>query len=224
MSKGLTIARTFYRAGHRVVGADFEPYKVPVCGRFSSAIEKFYRLSKPSVESGPTQYIKELTDLIVKEKVELWVSCSSVASAIEDGEAAEIIEKETPCKAIQFGVTLTETLHEKHSFIDNTRRLGLNVPDTHLAIIFLIWPLSNSNPRPEPTTPALFDTAVMFLIEGVAFTSLISVSGTPQRPKPPHKTVLSDFKSFIASAAEGRTLFIADLGREDEKRRAWRMD
>lgn len=132
MSKGLNIARTFYQAGHRVIGADFEPYRIPVCGHFSTSISKFYRLSKPTPKSGSGKYIQDLIDIVNKEGVELWVPCSGIASGIEDGEAAEALEKETPCKAIQFGLTLTETLHEKHFFIDNTRRLGLNVPSTHL--------------------------------------------------------------------------------------------
>jgi hypothetical protein len=131
MSKGLTLARTFYRAGHRVIGADLEPYRIPVCGRFSSAIEKFYRVPKPISDSG-ADYIKSLISIIEKEGVELWVSCSGVASQMVDGEAAEAIEKATTCKVIQFGLTLTTTLHDKHSFIDNTRSIGLNVPDTHL--------------------------------------------------------------------------------------------
>ncbi len=132
MSKALAIARAFYRAGHRVIGADFEPYLIPVCGHFSIAIDTFYRVSKPTTEAGAAKYIRDLTDIVKKEKVELWVSCSGVASALEDGEAAEIIEKETKCRAIQFGLTLTETLHEKHSFIENTRKTGLNVPCTRL--------------------------------------------------------------------------------------------
>jgi hypothetical protein len=131
-SKGLTIARTFYRAGHRVIGADFEPYLIPVCGHFSTSIETFYRLSPPSGETGTVKYIKNLIDIVKKEKVELWVSCSNMDSGIEDGEAAETVEKDTNCKAIQFGLTLTEALHDKYSFIDNTRKLGLNVPETHL--------------------------------------------------------------------------------------------
>lgn len=132
MSKGLNVARTFYRAGHRVIGADFEPYLIPVCGHFSTSIDRFYRLSKPTSEAGSAKYIQDLIDIINKEGVELWVPCSGIASGIEDGEAAEAISKETRCKAVQFGLTLTETLHEKHFFIDNTRNLGLNVPDTHL--------------------------------------------------------------------------------------------
>ncbi|PVH82130.1 hypothetical protein DL98DRAFT_514193 [Cadophora sp. DSE1049] len=132
MSKGLNVARTFYRAGHRVIGADFEPYLIPVCGHFSTSIDKFYRLSKPTSEAGSAKYIQDLIDIVNKEGVELWVPCSGIASGVEDGEAAEAISKETRCKAVQFGLTLTETLHEKHFFIDNTRNLGLNVPDTHL--------------------------------------------------------------------------------------------
>lgn len=132
MSKGLTLARTFYRAGHRVIGADFEDHMIPVCGHFSKSIDAFYRLSRPGSETGGARYIKDMIDIIKKENVEIWVSCSGIASGVKDGEAAEVIEKETKCKAIQFGLTLTATLHEKHSFIDNTRELGLNVPDTHL--------------------------------------------------------------------------------------------
>lgn len=132
MSKGLNVARTLYRAGHRVIGADFEPKMIPVCGHFSTSIVKFYRLSKPTREGGSVDYIQDLINIVKQEGVELWVPCSGIASGIEDGEAAEAIEKETTCKAIQFGLTLTETLHEKHFFIDNTRKLGLNVPDTHL--------------------------------------------------------------------------------------------
>ena len=89
MSKGLTLARTFYRAGHRVIGADFEPYQIPVCGHFSTSIEKFYRLSKPT-QNG-TEYIQQLKGIIEKENIELWVSVSGNASVLEDGEAAEII-------------------------------------------------------------------------------------------------------------------------------------
>ncbi|EKD17373.1 hypothetical protein MBM_04234 [Drepanopeziza brunnea f. sp. 'multigermtubi' MB_m1] len=133
MSKGLAIARAFYRAGHRVVGADFEPYGVPVCGRFSAALSKFYRLRKPEGGStGSSAYARGLVDIVLREKVELWISCSGVASAVEDGEAAEAVEKLTDCKAVQFGVAMTSLFHEKHSFIENTRRIGLNVPETHL--------------------------------------------------------------------------------------------
>ncbi|ESZ97728.1 hypothetical protein SBOR_1915 [Sclerotinia borealis F-4128] len=130
MSKGLSIARSFYRAGHHVIGADFEPYGIPVCGHFSKSI-RFYRLGKPCEKQGAAGYVKDIVEIIRKEKVELWVSCSGVASAIEDGEAAERVERETDCVVVQFGVGLTETLHEKYSFVKHTMNLGLNVPLTY---------------------------------------------------------------------------------------------
>lgn len=133
MSKGLAIARAFHKEGHDVVAADFEPYGIPVCGRFSNAVRKFYRLPQESQnELGESTYVTALLSIVRKEKIDLWVSCSGVASALEDARAAEAVEKETECKAIQFGVDMTGTLHEKYSFNENTRKLGLNTPKTHL--------------------------------------------------------------------------------------------
>lgn len=135
MAKGLVIARCFYRDGHRVIGADFEPNNISVNGRFSVALTKFYRLNKPLPETGGSEkYVESLLNIITKEKVELWVSCSGVASAIEDAEAAEAIESFSTCKAIQFNVSTTRNLHDKYSFFENTARLGLHVPETHLVM------------------------------------------------------------------------------------------
>lgn len=131
MTKGLALARSFYEAGHDVIGADFEPNGTKVCGRVSRSLKKFVPLRKPDPKLGSARYIQGLLDVVTKEKVDLWVSCSGVASAVEDGEAKEIIERRTSCKAIQFDVETTQTLHEKHTFIDRTRELGLTVPETH---------------------------------------------------------------------------------------------
>ena len=131
MSKGLALARMFYEAGHNVIGADFEPQGVPVCGRFSKALKKFYRLPKPDQVIGPTYYIEGLLQVVKREHVDLWVSCSGVASAVEDGQAKEVIERRSDCKAIQFDVQTTATLHEKHSFIQRTMALGLPAPETY---------------------------------------------------------------------------------------------
>ncbi|KAI9762672.1 MAG: hypothetical protein M4579_000290 [Chaenotheca gracillima] len=131
MSKGLHLARTFYEAGHQVIGADFEPHGIPVSGRFSRALQRFYTLTKPNANDGAALYIRDLISIVRKEKVDLWVSCSGVASAAEDGQAKEEIEHRTLCKAVQFDTQLTTTLHEKHTFIQNTAALGLNTPETH---------------------------------------------------------------------------------------------
>ena len=131
MAKGLFLARTFYKAGHNVIGVDFEPSGIPVCGRFSKALRSFYSLPKPNERSGAAYYIAALLHIVRKEKVDLWVSCSGVASAVEDGQAKEVLERRSDVRCIQFDVLTTQMLHEKDSFIAQTQHLGLPVPETH---------------------------------------------------------------------------------------------
>lgn len=131
MSKGLTLARAFYEAGHDVIGADFEPYGIPVSGRFSRALRTFYTLPVPNERDGSAHYIHELLRITRREKVDLWVSCSGVSSAVEDAQAKEVLERRSDCIAIQFDVATTLALHEKDTFIQRTRELGLPVPETH---------------------------------------------------------------------------------------------
>lgn len=133
MTKGLSLARLFYAAGHNVIGADFESMLFPTsCGHVSRSLKAFHRLAKPDgSREGSARYAQSLLDIIRKEKVDLWVSCSGVASAVEDGQAKEMIELVTNCKAVQYDVEMTKRLHEKHSFIEYTKSLGLPVPETH---------------------------------------------------------------------------------------------
>lgn len=131
MTKGLFLARTFYKAGHNVIGADFEPHRIPICGRFSKALRTFYSLPKPNETAGAAYYIDALLHIVRTEKVDLWVSCSGVASAVEDGQAKEVLERRSDVTCIQFDVLTTQMLHEKHTFIARTQQLGLPVPETH---------------------------------------------------------------------------------------------
>ena len=131
MSKGLALARAFYIAGHNVIGADFEPHGVLVCGRFSRSLQKFYALPKPNAREGSAYYINALLRIVQREQVDLWVSCSGVANAADDGQAKEVLERRSDCKCIQFDVATTQMLHEKDTFIAETLRLGLPVPETH---------------------------------------------------------------------------------------------
>lgn len=151
MTKGLCLARLFHKAGMgiRVIAADFEPMGTPVPGRASAAVDEFYRLEKPtSGPGGSGRYVEGILNVISREKVDLWVSCSGVASAVEDGEAKEIVEKRTSCRAVQFDVATTQTLHEKNTFIEQAKSFGLTVPDTHtIKSVKAVWDaLSNAPP------------------------------------------------------------------------------
>lgn len=134
MAKGLTLARSFYLAGHTVIGADFEPHLAPVSGRISKCLARFYTLQPPTSDtfSGSQPYVTSLIDIIANHNIDLWVSCSGVASALSDGYAQEAIRTHLPtCKTIQFDLETTQALHEKHTFIPYTASLDLPIPTTH---------------------------------------------------------------------------------------------
>ncbi|OHF02156.1 hypothetical protein CORC01_02436 [Colletotrichum orchidophilum] len=130
MTKGLALARLFHQAGHRVVGADFSPY---ACGSRSRALAVYHVLQKPGrAGGGADPYLDSVLRIVEREKVDLWVSCSGVGSAVEDGIVKEVIEARTRCRAVQFDVARTRILHEKDAFMDHTRETGLRVPESYL--------------------------------------------------------------------------------------------
>lgn len=130
-AKGLFLVRSFYEAGHDVIGADFELYGVSVSGRFSRSLRKFYSLAQPGAEDDFTYHLPDLLGIIQREKVDLWINCSGQSSPLEDAQAKEIIERRSDCIAIQFDLANTGALHEKLNFIQRARELGLPVPETH---------------------------------------------------------------------------------------------
>ncbi|KAI1753158.1 carbamoylphosphate synthase large subunit [Xylaria castorea] len=134
MAKGLTLARAFHLSGHRVIGADFEDYIIPCSGRFSKSLSGFYSLPRPYSPTHTRAYTELLVQIIKDEKIDLWVSCSGIASAIEDAQAKEAIEQQTSCTCIQFDVATTSMLHEKNTFMRACAERGLSIPDTHEVI------------------------------------------------------------------------------------------
>ncbi|KAM0420261.1 hypothetical protein ACHAPT_011920 [Fusarium lateritium] len=132
MAKGLALARMFYRRGHRVIGADCHSLSP---GRVSCAVDRYYCLPKPSDSSSFSvndPYLNQLAEIVEQEGVALWISVSDVTAAIEDATAKEIFEARTGVKVIQFGVEDVRRLHEKDSFIQHTKTLGLTVPTTEV--------------------------------------------------------------------------------------------
>lgn len=136
MSKGLALARLFHRAGHRVIGADSHRLAP---GRVSATLEAFYRLPPPrktpfgdddEIEDDP--YALALLDIVKKEKVDLWVSVSDVTAVVQDALAKDMIESQTPAKAVQLSAKYVRTLHNKDSFMEYTRHLELPAPDTEV--------------------------------------------------------------------------------------------
>lgn len=158
MNKGLALARAFYEAGHDVIGADFEHYGVPIPGRFSRSLRKFERLPKPTEEDAGAAFFDALVRIVHREKVDLWVNCAGLFTAMEEAQAKEVIERRSKCVAIQFDVATTSALHQKHVFLQRTKDLGLPVPETHHVtskndvLEFLHGPATSDNPASKSAT------------------------------------------------------------------------
>lgn len=133
MTKGLTIARSLAQhTQHRIIGADTSPYSP---GRFSTSIAKYYCLDVPHGDDAEP-YIDSILSVIRSEKVDLWISCSSVIAAVEDGQVVKLAKKQAheqgrTFEAIQFNEDVVEKFHEKDRFIEYIDSIGLTVPESH---------------------------------------------------------------------------------------------
>ena len=133
MTKGLSIARVLAQSTqHRIIGADISPLSP---GRFSSAIARYYRLDTPNGNDAEP-YIDSILSVIRNEKVDLWISCSSVIAAVEDGQVVRLAQKQAKeagrrFEAIQFYEDVVEKFHEKDKFIDYIQSLDLPIPESH---------------------------------------------------------------------------------------------
>ncbi|KAF2134239.1 hypothetical protein P153DRAFT_307257 [Dothidotthia symphoricarpi CBS 119687] len=133
MTKGLAIARVLSQhTSHRIIGADISSLSP---GRFSSAIAKYYRLEAPHGDDAEP-YIDSILSIIRSEKVDLWISCSSVLAAVEDGQVVRLAEAQALShgrrfEAIQFDEHVVEKFHEKDKFIDYIASLNLPIPESY---------------------------------------------------------------------------------------------
>lgn len=123
--EAVALARIFYRAGHRVIGAEYEEYYFPIPAHFSSAIEVFYRLGNGKGERSRERYLRDLLDVVRKERIEMWVNC-------EDLEVKEVLERKTGCRVLGFDREVMELLGDEARFRKEAKKLALNIAERHL--------------------------------------------------------------------------------------------
>ena len=124
MTKALQLARSFHRAGHRVILVETSRYRF-TGHRFSNAVDAFHVVPSPE-ESG---YVDALLRIVQAENVDVYVPvCSPVASWF-DSLAKERLSPY--CEVLHVDPDLLHRLDDKYEFSVLAASAGLAVPDTH---------------------------------------------------------------------------------------------
>ena len=124
MTKALQLARSFHRAGHRVVLVEAAKYRL-TGHRFSNAVDRFYTIPNPQ---DPT-YASALLDIVQRENVDVYVPVCSPAASYYDALAKPLLEPY--CEVLHCDPDTIELLDDKYRFATAAASLGLPVPDTH---------------------------------------------------------------------------------------------
>jgi predicted ATP-grasp superfamily ATP-dependent carboligase len=125
MTKALALARSFHRAGHRVVLVESAGYRT-TGHRFSRAVDRFYVVPK----AGSDGYAAALLDIVRREGVDLYVPVCSPAASWYDALAAPVLAPY--CEVLHCDADTVARLDDKHEFLALAASLGLPVPDSHL--------------------------------------------------------------------------------------------
>ena len=123
MTKALTLARAFRRAGHRVILVESSKYRL-TGHRFSRCVDRFYTVPKPQDEA----YAHALLDIVRAESVDVYVPVCSPAASCHDALAKPLLEPH--CEVLHADADTIGMLDDKYQFVLLARSLGLTVPDT----------------------------------------------------------------------------------------------
>ncbi|MEM9136279.1 MAG: ATP-grasp domain-containing protein [Cyanobacteria bacterium P01_F01_bin.42] len=124
MTKALQLARSFYRAGHRVILT--ETHKYWLSGhRFSRAVDRFYTVPNPD----SPDYTQALLKIVQEEQVDAYVPvCSPVASHY-DSQASVLLSEY--CDVIHVDPRKITLLDDKYQFATTAESIGLSAPKSY---------------------------------------------------------------------------------------------
>jgi predicted ATP-grasp superfamily ATP-dependent carboligase len=124
MTKSLQLARSFHRAGHRVIS--IESHKYWLTGhRFSWAVDRFYTVPKPQ----SPDYLDALLKIVQLEGVDIYIPVCSPVSSYYDALAKQLLSKY--CEVMHFDPEMVQKLDDKYQFSAISASLGLAVPDAY---------------------------------------------------------------------------------------------
>ncbi len=124
MTKALQLARSFHRAGHRVILVESRKYRM-TGHRFSTAVDRFYTVPKPSSDD----YVDALLAIVRNEGVDVYVPVCSPVASYYDALAKPMLS--AYCEVLHCDPEVIRTLDDKYEFASTAASLGLSVPDTH---------------------------------------------------------------------------------------------
>ncbi|MEM7041803.1 MAG: ATP-grasp domain-containing protein [Pseudomonadota bacterium] len=122
LPKGLDLARSFRRAGYRVLVAD--PFGWHLM-RVSKAVSRSFKVTAPTIDA--QRYVEELHHIIRRENVSIVVPISEESmyvAALKERVANDVLIYSMPQDQLL-------ALHDKLSFVDRAESFGLPVPETY---------------------------------------------------------------------------------------------
>lgn len=122
--QALHLARNFYSAGARVVVCEVEG--MFALARFSTAVNKFYTLPKPSMDNLQA-YVQALCNIVEKENAAYYIPVNASCSSFYDASAKAMLELlgcTCFCPGVREGLVLDDSLEFLRRCVD----LGLPTP------------------------------------------------------------------------------------------------
>jgi hypothetical protein len=93
------------------------------------AVEVFHKLASRGGKRRRERDVRDLVDVVKKERVDIWVNCHSGDVNLE---VKEVLEREMGCKVLQFPTAGMKLLGDEVAFGEHVKKLGLNVAESNL--------------------------------------------------------------------------------------------
>lgn len=128
-TKGLHLAKTLGKAGHRVIVADTEDFWCSAV-QWSHFISKFYTVPNLNSCSGKEDYINGMINVAKAENIDWYIPVSHTKTAVADTIIKQRLTEVNPeIKCLVFDdPKLTAILDNKVLFLKECQELGLQVP------------------------------------------------------------------------------------------------
>ncbi|CAF0928601.1 unnamed protein product [Adineta ricciae] len=124
MTKALQMARSLHSDGHYVVFTEEYPLATH---RYSRCVSKFHLCADS--DDRPA-YIKSITDIVRRERIDLYVPVSHSSTERVDARIREVL-LQFNCETFHGTVEQLDMLSDKCAFIDQARSFGLTVPKSY---------------------------------------------------------------------------------------------